>query len=48
VLCAAFFAARFTFKHLGDTELISPALSAWIPVFFFGPLSFVLFDAIHT
>jgi len=48
VLCAAFFAARFTFKHLGDTEVLSPALSAWIPVFFFGPLSFVLFDAIHT
>jgi lipopolysaccharide export system permease protein len=48
VLCAAFFAARFTFKHLGDTEILSPALSAWIPVFVFGPLSFVLFDAIHT
>jgi lipopolysaccharide export system permease protein len=48
VMCALFFGAIFTCKHLGDTETLSPALAAWLPVLCFGPLSFVLFDAIHT
>lgn len=48
VLCALFFAAQFTCKSLGDNEYISPALAAWIPVMFFGPLSVSLFDAVHT
>ena len=34
--------------HLGDSEFLSPALAAWLPVLGFGPLAFVLFDAIHT
>jgi lipopolysaccharide export system permease protein len=48
VLCAVFFAACFTCKYLGDSEFLSPALAAWLPVLAFGPLAFVLFDAIHT
>ena len=48
VLCAVFFGACFTCKHLGDNEYLSPALAAWLPVLGFGPLAFVLFDAIHT
>jgi lipopolysaccharide export system permease protein len=48
VLCAAFFAACFTCKYLGDSEFLSPALAAWLPVIGFGPAAFVLFDAIHT
>jgi lipopolysaccharide export system permease protein len=35
-------------KQLGDADLISPALAAWLPVFVFGPITFVLFDSIHT
>ncbi len=48
VLCAAFYGACFTCKHLGDNEYLSPTLAAWLPVLFFGPLGFVLFDAIQT
>ena len=48
VLCAVFFAADFGCKHLGEKELLSPALAAWLPVLVFGPLSFAMFDAIHT
>jgi lipopolysaccharide export system permease protein len=48
ILCAVFFGACFTCKHLGDNELLAPALAAWLPVLCFGPLAFVLFDAIHT
>jgi lipopolysaccharide export system permease protein len=48
VLCAIFYGACFTCKHLGDTEYLSPALAAWLPVIAFGPVGFVLFDAIHT
>jgi lipopolysaccharide export system permease protein len=48
VLCAVFFAVGFGCKHLGEKELLSPALAAWLPVVVFGSLSFALFDAIHT
>jgi lipopolysaccharide export system permease protein len=48
VLCALFFAAIFASKQLGDTDILSPALAAWLPVLLFGPLAFVMFDAIHT
>jgi lipopolysaccharide export system permease protein len=47
-LCALFFGVCFGCKHLGEKEFISPALSAWLPVLLFGPLSFSMFDAIHT
>ena len=48
VLCAVFFAALFTCKSLGENDYLSPALAAWLPVLCFGPLAFVLFDAVHT
>ncbi len=47
-LCAFFFAACFACQQLGSNDIISPALAAWLPVLFFGPLGFALFDAIHT
>lgn len=47
-LAALLYAANFGCKHLGDSDILSPALAAWLPVLVFGPLSFVLFDAIHT
>lgn len=48
MMCALFFGACFACKHFGDHEILSPALAAWMPVLFFGPLAFVLFDAVHT
>jgi lipopolysaccharide export system permease protein len=48
VLCSMFFVVQFTCKSLGDNEYMSPALAAWVPVLLFGPLSFSLFDAVHT
>jgi lipopolysaccharide export system permease protein len=47
-LCAIFFAAGFACQQLGEKDLISPTLAAWLPVIIFGPLAFVMFDAIHT
>jgi lipopolysaccharide export system permease protein len=48
VLCGIFFAACFASKQLGDSDFLAPALSAWLPVFFFGPVSLAMFDAVHT
>ncbi len=48
VICAVFFAACFACQQMGDKEFVSPALAAWLPVMIFGPLAFVMFDAIHT
>ena len=48
VLCGVFFAVCYACKMLGDNEYLNPALSAWLPVLFFGPHSLVLFDAVHT
>src|SRR5262249_24801215 len=47
-LCAAFFAACFACQQLGDKNFVSPPLAAWLPVIIFGPMAFVMFDAIHT
>ncbi|HTK77126.1 MAG TPA: LptF/LptG family permease [Gemmataceae bacterium] len=47
-MCALFFCALFACKQLGDSEYLSPALAAWLPVLVFGPLAFTMFDAIHT
>jgi lipopolysaccharide export system permease protein len=48
VLCGVFFAACFASKLLGENDILPPALAAWLPVLFFGPVSFVMFDAVHT
>jgi lipopolysaccharide export system permease protein len=48
LLCGVFFAALFGCKQLGDNDVLPPALAAWLPVLLFGPLSVVMFDAVHT
>lgn len=48
VLCGLFFAGIFAARQLGDSDMLSPALAAWLPVLVFGPLAFVMFDAVHT
>jgi lipopolysaccharide export system permease protein len=48
VLCAVFYAAVYGCKYLGENDLLSPALAAWLPVLLFGPFAFVMFDSIHT
>jgi lipopolysaccharide export system permease protein len=48
VICAIFFAAGIASKNLGDSEYLSPITAAWLPIMFFGPVGFVLFDAIQT
>ncbi len=48
VLCGAFFAVGYGCKMLGDNNYLAPALAAWLPVLCFGPVSVVLFDAVHT
>jgi lipopolysaccharide export system permease protein len=47
-LCALFFGAILTCQFLGTNEYLTPALAAWLPVLGFGPLAFVMFDAVHT
>lgn len=47
-LCALFFLSCFAAQSLGNHDYVSPALAAWLPVLVFGPLSFVMFDAVHT
>jgi lipopolysaccharide export system permease protein len=48
ILCAVFFGAILTCQFLGNNEYLTPALAAWLPVLGFGPLAFVMFDAVHT
>lgn len=48
LLCGFFFVACFTCQSLGNNDHLSPALAAWLPVLFFGPLALVMFDAVHT
>jgi lipopolysaccharide export system permease protein len=48
VLCGVFFGAILTCQFLGNNEYLAPALAAWLPVLAFGPLAFVMFDAVHT
>ncbi|OAI54807.1 hypothetical protein AYO44_03015 [Planctomycetaceae bacterium SCGC AG-212-F19] len=48
MMCGMVYAAMFGCKFLGDHDFVPPALAAWGPVLFFGPVAFVLFDAVHT
>jgi lipopolysaccharide export system permease protein len=48
LLCSVFFAGCFACKQLGDNDMISPALAAWLPLLFFGPPTLAMFDAVHT
>jgi len=48
VLCVLFFLVSFACRFFGDNGNFTPMLAAWLPVLVFGPLSFVMFDAVHT
>ena len=52
ILCVLFNASLFASQYLGTNEdtknYISPALAAWLPVIVFGPISLVMYDAVHT
>jgi lipopolysaccharide export system permease protein len=47
-MCALFYGVIFACKFLGESDYVSPALSAWLPVLLFGPYTFAQYDAIHT
>ncbi len=48
ILCGLFFGLVYGCKMMGESDLVSPALAAWLPVIVFGPFSLVLFDAVQT
>ncbi len=48
VVCGIFFVAVYSCKMLGEYDILSPPLAAWMPVLLFAPISIVLFDSIHT
>ena len=48
VLCGLFFVVLYSCKMLGDSEILSPAMAAWLPVLGFGPFAIVMFDAVQT
>jgi len=48
IMCAVVYGITFGCRFLGDSDFLAPALAAWLPVLFFGPLAFVMFDAVHT
>lgn len=48
VICGVFFIAVYGCKFLGDNDLLTPPLAAWLPVLVFGPVALVMFDAMHT
>ena len=47
-LSTLFFTSIFACQYLGTNEIISAAFAAWLPVIIFGPLAFVMYDAVHT
>jgi lipopolysaccharide export system permease protein len=48
ILCGAFYATVHTCKMLGDGEILTPTLAAWLPILLFAPFAVVQFDAIQT
>jgi lipopolysaccharide export system permease protein len=48
VLCAVFFAVTFVSQFLGDQNILTPPMAAWLPILIFGPMALVKFDAVHT
>lgn len=47
-VCAIFYALILGCKYLGDNDIVSPPLAAWLPVMIFGPAALAYFDAMHT
>ncbi|MBI2807770.1 MAG: LptF/LptG family permease [Planctomycetes bacterium] len=50
ILCVVFFIAIFTCQYLAkeQVKILSPALSAWLPVLVFGPIACVMYSEVHT
>lgn len=48
IMCAVYYAAIYGCKFLGEADVITPPLAAWMPVLLFGPVAVALFDAVHT
>ena len=48
VLCGVFFAVTFICKYLGDGNILTPPLAAWLPILIFGPMAVVKFESVHT
>jgi lipopolysaccharide export system permease protein len=47
-LCGTFFVVIQTCRTLGENDLLSPVLAAWVPILVFAPFTLPLFDAVHT
>lgn len=47
-LCGTFFVVGIMCKMLGENDLLSPMLAAWMPILLFAPFALPLFDAVHT
>lgn len=48
ILCGTFFVVIQTCRTLGENDLLSPVLAAWMPLLLFAPFALPLFDAVHT
>ena len=48
VFCGWFYGSVLACKALGENDIVSPPLAAWLPVLIFGPITLVTFDSIHT
>lgn len=48
MLCGLFFVVTMTCRMLGENDLLSPVLAAWVPILLFAPFALPLFDAVHT
>lgn len=48
ILCGTFFIVTLSCQTLGDNDLLSPVLAAWMPILIFAPFALPLFDSVHT
>src|SRR5262245_14882564 len=48
VVAFTIFLSVIVFKYLGDQDVLSPPLAAWLPIILFGPPAVVAFDSMHT
>jgi lipopolysaccharide export system permease protein len=48
VMCAIFYAAVYGCKYLGENDLLSAPLAAWLPAILFGGYALASYDAIQT
>lgn len=48
LLCVFYYAADFVFRTLGIKGVLSPLLSAWVPVLIFGAIGVMLYDSLRS